>query len=354
MIALLLHLAAMAVAAPLVAGLAGWSAARLGGCEGPSVLQPWRTLRRLARKPATRPEGTSWVFAGAPAAALALLLGCAALVPSFTLGMATAPLADLLVVGGLLAAARAVLCCGLIDGGGAAGGVAASRLVAGGVAGTAALALVVLTVALLAGGTNLDAAAAALHDAGHDAGHDGRAGGRLALPLALAAAVLAALDRAGRLAPEEGVAASGEWSGRDLALVQATEMLSALVWLSLAAALFLPLHPAPAGAPWPWGGGIVPGWAGSGVAGEGGLAGAGNDGGAGPLLPGGTLAELPGLWAQGLAGWAIKIGAEALLLGGVRAVAPWRGTAAGGGLAGVATLLAGLAALLALLGGAGA
>ncbi len=350
MIALLLHLAAMAAAAPLVAGLAGWSAARLGGREGPSVLQPWRTLRRLARKPATRPEGTSWVFAGAPAAALALLLAGAALVPSFTLGMATAPLADLLVVGGLLAAARAVLCCGLIDGGGAAGGVAASRLVADGVAGAAALALVVLTVALLAGGTNLDAAAAALHDAGHD----GRAGGRLALPLALAAAVLAALDRAGRLAPEEGVAAAGEWSGRDLALVQAGGMLSALVWLSLAAALFLPLHPAPAGAPWPWGGGIVPGWAGPGVAGEGGLAATGSDGGAGPLLPGGTLAELPGLWAQGLAGWAIKIGVGALLLGGVRAVAPWRGTAAGGGLAGVATLLAGLAALLALLGGAGA
>ncbi|MGI4976782.1 MAG: NADH-quinone oxidoreductase subunit H [Janthinobacterium lividum] len=337
MIALLLHLAVMLAAAPLVAGLAGWSAARLGGREGPSVLQPWRTLRRLARKPAVRPEGTSWVFAQAPAASLALGLAGAALVPSFTLGMTTAPLADLLVVGGLLAAARAVLCCGLIDGGGAAGGAAAARLVADGVAGAAALALVVLAVALLAGGTNLDAAVAALHD--------GRGGGRVALALALAAAVLAALERAGRVPVEDGVAAAGEWSGRDLALVRAGEMLSALVWLGLAAALFLPLHPAPSGAPWPWGGGVVPGW---------GAAGAAVDGGAGPLLAGGTLAELPGLWAQGLAGWAIKIGAGALLLGGVRAVAPRRGTQAGGGLAGVATLLAGLAVLLALLGGAGA
>lgn len=334
MIALLLHLVVMLASAPLVSGLAGWSAARLGGREGPSVLQPWRTLRRLARKPATRPEGTSWVFAHAPAASLALLLASAALVPSFTLGMATAPLADLLVVGGLLAAARAVLCCGLIDGGGAAGGAAAGRLVADGVAGAAALALVVLAVALLAGGTNLDAAVAALHD--------GRGGGRVALPLALAAAVLAALDRAGRVAVDDGMAAAGEWSGRDLALVRAGEMLSALVWLGLAAALFLPLHPAPAGAPWPWGGGVVPGW------------GAAVDGGAGALLAGGTVAELPGLWAQGLAGWAIKIGAGALLLGGVRAVSPRRGTQAGGGLAGVATLLAGLAVLLALLGGAGA
>ena len=331
MFALLLHLAAMLAAAPLVEGVAGWSAARLGGREGPSVLQPWRRLRRLARKPATRPDGTSWVFAVAPAAALSLLLACAALVPSFTLGMATAPLADLLVVGGLLAAARAALCCGLIDGGGAAGGAAAARLVTDSVAGAAALALVVLTLALVAGSTNLDAAAAALRE--------GRAGARMALLLAFAAGALAGLDRAGRLPHAEPAVTAGEWSGRDLALVEAADMLAVLVWLSLAAALFLPLHPAPAVAAWPWGGGLA-------------ADGAGADG-AEPL-PGVGLAELPGLWAQGLAGWGIKVGVGGLLLGAVRAVVPRIGAAARVEFLGVATLLAGLAALLALLGGAGA
>lgn len=348
MIALLLHLATMLAAAPLVAGLAGWSAARLGGREGPSVLQPWRRLRRLARKPATRPDGTSWVFAQAPAASLSLLLACAALVPSFTLGMATAPLADLLVVGGLLAAARATLCCGLIDGGGAEGGAAAARLVADGVAGAAALALVVLTLALVAGSTNLDAAAEALRD--------GRAGARGALLLAFAAGALAGLERAGRLPQPGGAASAGEWSGRDLALVEAADMLAVLVWLSLAAALFLPLDPAPAAA-WPWGGdpgGLAAGAGGAGAGGPG-AGGPGGDGvGAGPPLPGPALAELLWLWAQGLAGWGIKVGVGGLLLGGVQAAAPRLGSAARVELLGVATALAGLAALLALLGGAGA
>jgi formate hydrogenlyase subunit 4 len=344
MIALLLHLAAMLAAAPLVEGVAGWSAARLGGREGPSPLQPWRRLRRLARKPAVRPEGTSWVFARAPAATLALLLACAALVPSFTLGMATAPLADLLVVGGLLAAARAALCCGLIDGGGAAGGATAARLATDGVAGAAALALVVLTLALVAGSTNLDAAAGVLRD--------GRTGAREAMLLALAAAGLAGLDRAGRLPRGGGTAsAAGEWSGRDLALVEAADMLAVLVWLSLASALFLPLHPAPAVAPWPWGG-DPGGGPEAGVLAAGGLGGDGA--GAGLLLPGPALAELLGLWAQGLAGWGIKVGVGGLLLGAVQAVVPRLGTAARVELLGVATLLAGLAALLALLGGTGA
>ena len=322
MIALLLHLAVMLAAAPLVAGVADWSAARLGGRCGPSVLQPWRRLRRLARKPATRPDGTSWVFARAPAAALSLLLACAALVPSFTLGMATAPLADLLVVGGLLAAARAALCCGLIDGGGAEGGAAAARLGVDGAAGAAALALVVLTLALVAGSTNLDAAVAGLREA--------RSGATVALLLALAGGALAGLERAGRLTTVGGPAsAAGEWSGRDLALLEAADMLAVLVWLSLAAALFLPLNLAPAAAPWRWGGGS-----------------------AGAVAA--PAGELVWLWAQGLAGWAIKVGVGGLLLGGVRAVAPRLGAAGRAELLGVATALAGLAALLALLGGAGA
>ena len=95
---LILHAALMLGLAPVLVGYLRWLKARLIGRVGSSVLQPWRDLVRLARKQPVLAENASWLFAGAPGVAFAATLAAAALVPGFALGMATAPISDLLAI----------------------------------------------------------------------------------------------------------------------------------------------------------------------------------------------------------------------------------------------------------------
>ncbi len=138
--------------------------ARLLGRVGPPLLQPWRDLLRLLRKQPVMAENASWLFAAAPAGCLAAIAAAAALVPSFALGMASAPLADLLVIAGLLALARCILALAAMDVGTAFGGIGASREMTFAVFAEPALLLVIFTLALLAGTTNLDVIAACLRE----------------------------------------------------------------------------------------------------------------------------------------------------------------------------------------------
>lgn len=246
---LLLHAALVLAAAPVLAGLLGRARARLLGRSGPPALQPWRDLVRLARKQPVLAEDASWLFAAVPGVCVAATLAAALLVPSFALGMATAPLADLLVVAGLLALARCALALAGLDAGTAAGGMGASRTTSIAAYAEPVLLLVFLVLALLAGTTNLDATAAALREGGQ--------GLRLPLGLAgLAVCVVVLADRPGQ------DALALEYSGRHLALIQYAAALRLLLWLSLIAAMFLPFGLAPAGAgPLAWIVGLLA-WAG--------------------------------------------------------------------------------------------
>jgi formate hydrogenlyase subunit 4 len=154
-----LHIALVLAAAPLLVGYLRRMKARLLGRGGPPLTQPWRDLARLARKQPVMAENASWLFAGAPAASFAATLAAAALVPSFALGMTTAPIADLLVIAGLLTLGRCTLALAGMDIGTAFGGIGASREMTFAVFAEPALLLVIFTLALLAGTTNLDAVA---------------------------------------------------------------------------------------------------------------------------------------------------------------------------------------------------
>lgn len=232
---LLLHAALVLAAAPVLAGLLGLARARLLGRSGPPVLQPWRDLVRLARKQPVLAEDASWLFAALPGVCVAATLAAALLVPSFALGMATAPLADLLVIAGLLALARCALALAGLDTGTAAGGMGASRATLFAAHAEPVLLLVFLLLALLAGTTNLDAVAAALREGGQG----------LRLPLGLALLATCAVALAGTGAQDT---LALEYSGRHLALVEYAAALRLLLWLSLIAAMFLPFGLAPAGA----------------------------------------------------------------------------------------------------------
>jgi formate hydrogenlyase subunit 4 len=91
---------------PAIVGLVQHLKARLQGRRGPSILQPYRELRRLWRKSGVTPEPHTLIYVLAPAVAAAstglalLLLPIAGVAPEWGLGH------DALVLFGLLALAR--------------------------------------------------------------------------------------------------------------------------------------------------------------------------------------------------------------------------------------------------------
>ncbi len=241
-----LHAVLMLATAPTLIGVILWVQARLVGRAGPPLLQPWRDLARLLRKQPVMAESASEVFAIAPLLSAAAIAIVAVLVPSFTLGMAFAPFTDLLAIAGLLALARCSIALAGMDAGSALGGIGASRTMALACLSEPALLLVIFTLGLLAGSSNLDVIAAMQQETGTD----WRTGAGLAL---VATLLVAIADGANGPAVRSELAMQREamaleFSGRDLAMIEAAEALRLLVWLNLIGAMFLPFGIAPAGA----------------------------------------------------------------------------------------------------------
>ena len=153
---LLVHIGLMIVTAPTVAGLIDWLDARLTGRSGPPVLLPWHDLVRLSRKTPMKLESVSVASRIAVPLSLGATLSAAALVPSFTLGMALAPLADVLVVVALLGIARIALVLAALDSGAPVPGLAAQNATALAVLAEPALMLSMLALALMGGSFNLE------------------------------------------------------------------------------------------------------------------------------------------------------------------------------------------------------
>ncbi len=250
LVAQALHLALMLGLAPGLAGLIRWMKARLLNRAGPPPRLAYRDLVRLMRKQTVRPESSSFVFAAAPVVAAAASVLAAALVPSFSRGMTSEPLADLLVIAGLLALARGALILGAMDAGSAVGGIGASRVAAYAAFAEPAMLLVAVTLAVLLGTTNLDQLSALLQPGG----------GASHAPLGLASVALVASALAqlgvGPIASASSAAEPAmlfealthEHGGRDLALLEFGAAVRLITWFSLIAALFLPAFIAPASA----------------------------------------------------------------------------------------------------------
>lgn len=259
----MLHLMLMLAIAPVLVGLLRRIKARLLGRAGPPALQPWRDILRLLRKQPVLAHNASFLFQAAPAIGFACTLVAVALVPSFALGMTLAPISDLLVIFGLLALARVTLALAAMDVGTAFGGIGASREMFFSVFAEPAMVLVVFTLALLAGSTNLDLIAGLLRE--------GTLGLRVSLGLILIACAAIAIAETGRIPVDNPAthleltmvheAMVLEYSGRDLALIELTASLKLLLWLTLIGSIFVPFGMAPAGSPLLWPLGLL-GWIG--------------------------------------------------------------------------------------------
>ena len=234
---------------PLIPGVVQHLKARLQGRPGPSVLQPYRELRRLWHKSGVAPHPRTFLYEVAPAVvagslAIALLLvpiaGCS---PAWPVGN------DALVLVGLLALGRFAITLAAWDTGGGFGLMGASRDLTFAVWVEAVLLLVLVVVALPAGTTDL----VGLSQSATQSSVWGEPA-HWAAALAFGLVVLAEVGRQPVDNPDTHLELTMvhegpllEYAGRDLAYLQWAAAARHWIMLVLAAELFVP-HPGPFGA----------------------------------------------------------------------------------------------------------
>jgi formate hydrogenlyase subunit 4 len=235
--------------APALLGFVRKVKARLLRRRGAPIHQPYRDLLRLLRKEAVLAENASWLFRAAPYLIFAATWVAAALVPSFATGLPFSWSADLIAVIALLGSARFFLALAGMDVGTSFGGIGASREVMIASLAEPAMIMIVFTLALIAGSTQLSTIAGYM---GSPA-----VGLPVSLALALIALIIVALAETARIPVDNPAthleltmvheAMVLEYSGRHLALIELAAALKLLLYMSLIACVFLPWGLAPAG-----------------------------------------------------------------------------------------------------------
>jgi formate hydrogenlyase subunit 4 len=245
-----LQMALVIAAAPLLLGWTRLFRARLLRRRGPGLLQPARDLLRLVRKEPIRPETSSWLFRVAPYLIFTATWIAAALIPTYATGLMFHWAADLIAIVAFLGFARFFQALAGLDAGTAFGGIGASRESLVAALAEPAMLLVVFTVALVAGSTQLSQVATHLQG--------GQVGLRVSLAMALVALILVAIAENARIPVDNPAthleltmvheAMLLEHSGRHLALMEAAAALKLVAYLSLIACIFAPFGIATAGA----------------------------------------------------------------------------------------------------------
>lgn len=238
----LTQLGLVLIFAPLLTGITRKIKSRLLRRRGPSVLQPYRDLLKLMRKEAVVAENASWLFRGAPYVIFGATWVAAALVPTFAVGLTFSAAADLIVIVALLGTARFFLALAGLDVGTSFGGIGSSREMMFASLAEPAMLMVVFTLSLFAGSTQLSSVSAYM--LGPDAGLS------ISLALALVALVIVSLAENARIPVDNPAthleltmvheAMILEYSGRHLAVIEAASSLKLLLYLSLIACLFVP------------------------------------------------------------------------------------------------------------------
>jgi len=228
--------------APLLAGFVRLLKARLQRRSGPPLLQIYRDLAKLIGKDAIVATGASWMVVLAPYAIFVTTWISASLVPSFGTDLLFSGAGDLIAIVALLGTARFFQMLAALDIGTAFGGLGASREAMFASLAEPAMLMIVFTVALVAGSSQLSAIANFMHSQA--------AGLRLSLGLGLVALVIVALAETGRF-PVDNPATHLEltmvheamvldYSGRHLALLELAHALKLTLYMSLIACIFAP------------------------------------------------------------------------------------------------------------------
>ena len=228
--------------APLLTGLVRKAKARLLRRRGPPLIQPYLDLVRLARKEAVVAHSASWLFRIVPYLVFASTWIAAALIPTFATGLLFCWSADLIAIIALLGAARFFLALAGLDVGTSFGGLGSSREAMFATLAEPAMIVIVFSLALIAGSTQLSTVAAFMASSA--------VGVRVTLGMALVALVIVAIAENGRIPVDNPAthleltmvheAMILEYSGRHLAVIELASMLKLLLYISLIVCVFTP------------------------------------------------------------------------------------------------------------------
>jgi formate hydrogenlyase subunit 4 len=237
--------------APGLTGFVRKVKARLLRRQGPRLVQPYRDLVRLMRKDAVLAQNASWLFRVIPYLTFAATWVAAALVPTFKTGLMFSWSADLIAIIALLGSARFFLALAGLDVGTSFGGIGSSREVMIASLAEPAMLMIVFTLALIAGSTQLSTMAEYMLSP--------QVGLRVSLGLALLAIIMVAIAENARIPVDNPAthleltmvheAMVLEYSGRHLALIELTASLKLILYVSLIACVFAPWEMAAPGAP---------------------------------------------------------------------------------------------------------
>ena len=227
---------------PLLTGFVRKVKARLLRRRGPPLLQPYRDLIRLMRKDVVLAESASWLFRVIPYIIFAGTWVAAALVPTFGSGLLFSWSADLIANIALLGSARFFQALAGLDVGTSFGGIGSSREVMIASLAEPAMLMIMFTLALIAGSTQLSTMATYMGS--------GLEGLRVSLGLALLALIIVARAENARIPVDNPAthleltmvheAMVLEYSGRHLALIDLSSELKLLLYVSVIGCLFLP------------------------------------------------------------------------------------------------------------------
>jgi len=227
---------------PLLTGFVRKVKARLLRRQGPPLIQPYLDLVRLSRKEVVLADSASWLFRVIPYLVFAATWVAASLVPTFRTGLLFSWSADLIAIIALLASARFYLALAGLDVGTSFGGIGSSREVMIASLAEPAMIMIVFTLALIAGSTQLSTVAELMASP--------QVGLRVSLGLAVVGLVMIAIAENGRVPVDNPAthleltmvheAMVLEYSGRHLALIELSSSLKLILYVSLLACLFAP------------------------------------------------------------------------------------------------------------------
>jgi len=228
--------------APLMLGITRKVKAHVLRRIGPPVWQPYLDIWKLLHKEMVLAHNASWIYRTAPYVIFGVTWVAAALVPTYASNLMFSWSADLIVIVALLAAGRFALALAGMDVGTAFGGIGSSREIMIASLAEPAMLLVVFTVALIAGTTQLSTIAENFIG--------GEVGLRVSLGLALVAFICVAIAENARIPIDNPAthleltmvheAMVLEYSGRHLAMIEMAAAVKLVLYFSLLACLFFP------------------------------------------------------------------------------------------------------------------
>jgi formate hydrogenlyase subunit 4 len=225
--------------APLFTGFVRKVKARLLRRRGPPLTQSYFDL---VRKDVILADSASWLFRIIPYLVFAATWVAASLVPTFRTGLLFSWSADLIAIAALLGSGRFFLALAGLDVGTSFGGIGSSREVMIASLAEPAMIMIVFTLALIAGSTQLSTMSAFMASPA--------VGLRVSLALALIALIMVAIAENSRIPIDNPAthleltmvheAMVLEYSGRHLALIELASWLKLVLYMSLIACLFAP------------------------------------------------------------------------------------------------------------------